>query len=591
MSYQTPKTIKDTLESITSRTLVLPAIQREFVWQPDQICSLFDSLMQGYPFGTFLYWKVNAENSGNFQFYDFVLDYHERDQAHNEPLPNMPSRELTAVLDGQQRLTALNIGLLGSMALKLPRLWWNNPNAFPTKKLYLDLLWQPNEFNEEGIRYKFSFLTKGEAETADNGKCWFPVEEIFSMRRGTPMFNWVTDKQLPTDLATTAFDTLDMLHEVVHTKPIVNFYEESSQELEKVLQIFIRTNRGGTPLSYSDLLLSIAVAQWKQYDAREEIHALVDDLNRIGIGFTFSKDLVLKASLMLSDIGSVGFNVDNFDSDNMSSVEGKWEGIKHALTLTVQLVSQFGFTGQNLSAPSAILPIAYYLYKRQPEETYLTRGDYEEDREAVHKWLVESLLKSGIWSGGSADGMLTTIRNIIKESSSEFPVIRIREEMARLRRSLVFEDEEIDDLVDMKYGSRLTFALLSLLFPFVNLTNHFHVDHVFPRSRFTKMRLKNAGVPDEGIREFVDRRDRLANLQLLEGAENMEKRAKLPSEWLKGKYSDPANRQAYQDLHDLGRVPDDIVQFDSFYEARRERLKARISELLGRQPASVTASD
>jgi hypothetical protein len=36
--------------------------------------------------------------------------------------------------------------------------------------------------------------------------------------------------------------------------------------------------------SYSDLLLSIAVAQWKQVDARAEIHRLVDELNRMGTG-------------------------------------------------------------------------------------------------------------------------------------------------------------------------------------------------------------------------------------------------------------------------------------------------------------------
>ena len=57
--YQTGYTIKETLDQIQSNELVLPAIQREFVWRPEQICRLFDSLMQGYPFGTFLYWQVN----------------------------------------------------------------------------------------------------------------------------------------------------------------------------------------------------------------------------------------------------------------------------------------------------------------------------------------------------------------------------------------------------------------------------------------------------------------------------------------------------------------------------------------------------
>ncbi len=57
--YQTGDTIKK-FDEIHRHDLGLPAIQREFVWQPEQICRLFDSLMQGYPFGTFLYWRVAA---------------------------------------------------------------------------------------------------------------------------------------------------------------------------------------------------------------------------------------------------------------------------------------------------------------------------------------------------------------------------------------------------------------------------------------------------------------------------------------------------------------------------------------------------
>ena len=107
MSYQTPVTIADTLRQIERHEIVLPAIQREFVWQPEQICTLFDSLMQGYPFGTFLYWKIDQEHNGRYQFYDFVLDYHERDRPHCPRIGKMPNRDVVTVLDGQQRITAL----------------------------------------------------------------------------------------------------------------------------------------------------------------------------------------------------------------------------------------------------------------------------------------------------------------------------------------------------------------------------------------------------------------------------------------------------------------------------------------------------
>ena len=151
MSYQTAVTISETLRQIERHDIVLPAIQREFVWQPEQICALFDSLMQGYPFGTFLYWKIDQENNNRYQFYDFVLNYHERDHPHCPRIGEMPDRDVVAVLDGQQRLTALNIGIRGSMAKKLPRRRWSSSDAFPARRLYLDLLWSPADDDDVGI--------------------------------------------------------------------------------------------------------------------------------------------------------------------------------------------------------------------------------------------------------------------------------------------------------------------------------------------------------------------------------------------------------------------------------------------------------
>ncbi len=581
--YQTGDTIRKILYEIERHDIVLPAIQREFVWKPEQICQLFDSIMQGYPFGTFLYWKVQPENSTKFQFYDFVLNYHERDDPHCPQLSPMPNRQLTAVLDGQQRLTALNIGLRGTMAWKLPYKFRTNPDAFPERRLYLDLLWNPDEEDETGRQYHFDFLTEKESQESDEreGECYFPVADILPMAGGLPMVEWL-NQRLPQEQVNQAFSTLDKLHRVVHAEKIVAFYEERSQELEKVLQIFIRTNSGGTILSYSDLLLSVAVALWRKRDAREEIHALVDELNRIGSGFFFSQDLVLKAGLMLSDIGSVGFKVDNFNRENMAKLEEKWNDIKQALILTVQLVSRFGFNGQTLSADSSILPIAYYLYMRDPGESYLTNSRFKQDRQEIRKWLIRSLLKAGIWGSG-LDTLLTALRQIIKENSSnDFPVTRIREEMTRRGKSLVFEKEELEELADMQYGNKLTFALLSQIFPFIDLSNHFHIDHIFPQSRFTDRRLRDAGVPDDKVEDFKQLKNGLANLQLLQGPENNEKRAKMPADWLSQMYrDDPKGKQADKDRHLLGEVPEEITEFDVFYAARRARLKSKIDQLLG----------
>src|ERR1700692_4015293 len=112
--------LKAILNEVHQNRWVLPAIQREFVWSDLQICKLVDSMMRGYPFGTFLFWHIEAKTASKFRFYEFMRRYLESDVKTSRELPSLDDRQVTAVLDGQQRLTALNIGLSGSRALKLP---------------------------------------------------------------------------------------------------------------------------------------------------------------------------------------------------------------------------------------------------------------------------------------------------------------------------------------------------------------------------------------------------------------------------------------------------------------------------------------
>ena len=577
--YSSGDTVLETLRGIEKHGYVLPAIQREFVWRPEQICRLFDSLMQGYPFGAFLFWRVEPENSGRYKFYDFVRHYHERDNPHCPVLDQLPNQPLIAILDGQQRLTALNIGLRGSIAVKEPNKWWTNPNAFPTRHLCLNLI-APSGDEEEGNRFDFRFLESARAQNRQ-GEIWFKAGDILAIQSGPAMLRWLTDRGVQGEELTVAYDRLDRLHRVVHVERSVAYYQEPSQDLERVLNIFIRMNSGGTVLSYSDLLLSIAVAQWTNLDARKEIHDLVDSLNRIGTGFNFSNDFVLKAGLMLTDIASVGFKVENFNRENMAVLQNSWSGVRQALMFTVQLAASFGFNAQTLRADSALLPLAYYLYRKQAPDNYLTHSSFSADRETIRGWLVRSLLKaSGIWGSG-LDTLLTALRSTIQTSGADrFPAAELRETMARRGKTLSFEKEEIEELADLDYGDKRLFPLLSILYPFVDLRNQFHVDHIFPWSMFTTQRLRHAGAAEEKVDSFRDHANRIANLQLLEGAVNNEKRAKLPLDWLMARYPNSADRRHYEQLQDLGEVPAEITGFDAFYEQRRERLKGRISSVI-----------
>jgi hypothetical protein len=284
---------------------------------------------------------------------------------------------------------------------------------------------------------------------------------------------------------------------------------------------------------------------------------------------------------MLSDIGSVGFKVENFNKDNMDRLEANWQNIREALLLGVRLLAEFGFSDQTLSADSPLLPIAYYLHHRGLDEKYLTLARFASDREAIRDWLLRSLLKaSGIWGSG-LDTLLAGLRAVIQEADGDrFPKQEIERYMATRGKSLEFTEDEILDLAELEYGHRLTFPLLSMLFPGHDPAREIHVDHVFPIARFRKAEMRRHGVNEGSFEEFVERANRLPNLQLLVGTLNNEKRKRMPHEWIAQLHPSKKAQQAYLGGHAIPFLPESLAGFSDFYDQRREAMENLIRNSL-----------
>lgn len=577
MAFKAPIPIREAVEGIHQRRYVLPAIQREFLWTTDQITKLFDSLMRGYPIGSFLFWRVDAESCGKYQFYNFLANYHERDERHNSPASISGEQGVTAILDGQQRLTSLYIGLRGTYAAKTKHKRWNSDDAFPRRRLYVDLS-QPICGEEVDLRYDFRFLTKEEAK--DENKHWFLVKKILDFKNLRDVNAYLRKH----DLFEPPYpeEVLTGLLEAICQHNLINYYEEGDQSLDKVLNIFIRVNSGGTELGYSDLLLSIATAQWNEIDAREEVLELVDNLNRTGSGFNFTKDFVLKACLVLADITNIGFRVGNFTRQNMVLIEGLWRRISTSLKLAVELVARFGYDSRTLTSNNALVPVAYYLFIRELPDTFIDRSEFGEDREAIRGWIVRTLLNGTF--GGASDTTLSAARETIKvaisnagKTPSPFPYSQLD---ARL--SVRFEEEDIDSLLAKKYGSREAFSILAILYPWVDFSNRFHQDHIFPRAQFSRGRLRRAGIGEDDQVSLQERRDQIPNIQLIEGVRNQEKSSKDPSVWVESEFATDEQRDKWKQQNFIGRLPKDVTEFGSFFKDRRERMKRRLEKELMR---------
>ncbi len=128
--------ISDVVLDYINRTTFLPAIQREFVWERDGIEKLFDSLMNNYPIGSFLFWKIREENKDVWTAYKFIQDFDEDNRHNVEAVMAGINQDIYLVLDGQQRLTALYLGLRGTYRYLRYKRWRKT-------KLYLNLFKLP----------------------------------------------------------------------------------------------------------------------------------------------------------------------------------------------------------------------------------------------------------------------------------------------------------------------------------------------------------------------------------------------------------------------------------------------------------------
>jgi hypothetical protein len=185
--------------------------------------------------------------------------------------------------------------------------------------------------------------------------------------------------------------------------------------------------------------------------------------------------------------------------------------------------------------------------------------------------------------------LLNELRAVIRDNHEAFPVEELERVMAARGKSLSFGPEEVDDLLDLEYGDRKVFPLLSILYPFIDVKQLHHVDHFFPKGLLTRRKLEPLGLDAETIERCVAARDELPNLQLLEGLLNVAKNDKTPSEWLALTCPNETARQAVIDRHDLGGVPDSAASFLPFLEARREKMRQRLVALLGGGTAATAA--
>jgi uncharacterized protein with ParB-like and HNH nuclease domain len=609
--YEKAISIIEAIEKIRSNDFLLPAIQRKFVWSSHQICVLFDSLMRGYPINSFMMWEVTEDKlKNNYKFYKFIEGYCQRFNEENPHLPTDASfKDFKAVIDGQQRLTSLYIGLCSTYAYKQPRIWWpsaKDDSVLPPRKLYIDLF-QPLEAKEDDslMQYNFKFLTEKQYKSSLNNieaiHHWYCVQNIMTLPKVEGSKNIWKEVVRPyieqNGLSDNDYadDTLFQLYEVIRCDKTIHYFNETCQEIDHVLDVFIRTNSGGTKLDFSDLLMSIAVANWDG-DFRKEVDSLVKEINQSSeMGFYLGRDWILKTCLMLTG-SDVKFKVKNFKSDQVEAIQNQWEDIKNCIKETFKVIRRFGINPQSLTSKNAVIPICYYLYKKQSVSGALYNSINNlakevEQRQLISQWFYMVLLK-GVF-GGQADTILSGMRSVLDENIDKplFPIEQVIEKYKGSNKDLRFDNEYLENLLDTQHGEGRCRTLLHLLFSEMNPTETFHIDHLHPKDAFTKNKLKALSylLENTELMNFyadANKWNSISNLHLLNDSQNLSKNAKALNDWI-GRPGVSVTKESLLLNDDISLLFSD---FKRFYEQRRESLMQRLRSRVFMAEALTIAS-
>ncbi len=181
------------------------------------------------------------------------------------------------------------------------------------------------------------------------------------------------------------------------------------------------------------------------------------------------------------------------------------------------------------------------------------------------------------------------LREVLNQHAvTSFPRESLEEAVRGHGKSLRFEEAEIDALLESRAQDSSTFALMSLMYPYAQENCAMHLDHVFPRARFTDAQLRKASVPQENWQPWQALADQVPNLQLLNGPANQEKQAEMPAAWSVRVWPDAHTRSHILASHDLGEIPQAITEFGSYFAQRKTRMAARLRSVLGLAPAAVS---
>ena len=556
--------IRKAVQMIEEKKLLLPHIQRPFVWKQDrhnnQVRRFMDSIMRGYPFNTLLWWKTRDD----IQVRKFVEDYVDGMNVKESYIKStdLSDKEKNLVLDGQQRLQTLYTALRGT---------------YNGKEMYLNILSGKEVFQDgqDELKYDFDYMTKETAESRSNdGVYWVLLKDIVMNDKPSPeirniiLANMRNKKEVDQTTENTVDINVAQVKNLFNSLELIYYYPIDSttgefQEYEEILEIFIRTNSGGTVLGKSDLMFSLIKLNWEH--AEEEFEGLLDMLNKNG-AFKFDKDFILKTALVVIE-KKAQYKVEKFKGKegeaNFEAIRTNWDRINRSFKYMDDFLVNARITADSmLPSYNSLIPIIYFAYKHD------SKSDSPKVKQNMQTWLYKALLNANF--SGQSDAIIDSCVDVIRNNSDidYFPYQEIESALKNKNRVIGIEDNIVDGNV---------YLILNLMYMFNNQVLNFQpslngnapeIDHIFPKSKMTythkyPYRLVN----------------NIGNYMFLEKTLNIDKTNNLPEVYF------PLALAQKPDFYIRNTIPTDsalhkVDKFPDFIDKRREKMLENIKEIL-----------
>lgn len=558
------KSIRSVLNDIKANQFILPALQREFVWKRRDIENLFDSLLQGFPINTMMFWTVNDIKNESMEFYQFLDPDYKESQSLNKLYPVRDNERKTIVIDGQQRLTSLYVAIYGSYTLEKGK---NRMYLYLSldKKLPSDES-EDASLNSTENYYNFKFLTDSKVESLEAaGEHWIKVSDAYASN--FKPLTYLNNKHLNEN--DFACDTLQKLYMLFQSNEVLNAYEITDGDLEKVLNIFVRTNSGGKPLTKGDLLLSVITVNWSGSNQENARQFVVDIVKKVSDGgYKVDKDWVLGCILYILN-KDVKLNVNNFDKTVSSEIYNNKENISKSIVAACNLLNRYGMQERGLTTKLALLPIIYHIYKYKLADTIskaYVNGQLKSVESGIYvqmrTWLFRAIV-TNLFEAGTND-ILKKIQGIqqTKGDKDNFPIVEIINQIDKLK----VDDALIENLIETE--KKAAFPVLNIIYSSTSANSYlkpntdYDIDHIHAQVNFN---------PADGDTRY----NTIPNLQLLTYDENRSKNAMTLSDWWTKKT--------------LGQKEDyllpypfktDIADFNDFFDTRKTWLSSILAEKL-----------